>query len=134
MRPSSCNEARRSFLYAQVTTRLIRWWRAGETVFARPRYLPAMVTAACRVRVSISVLAADRRRLETIVADRHMPQKHVWRARIMLLSADGAGTNAIMAATSTAKTTVWRWHARFMEEGVNGLLRDKPARYGADPG
>ena len=30
--------------------------------------------------------AADRARLEAIVADRNSPQKHVWRARIVLLA------------------------------------------------
>jgi transposase len=57
----------------------------------------------------------------------------VWRARIVLLSADGVGTNAIMAATGTAKTTVWRWQARFMAEGVEGLLRDKTRPPGTAP-
>ena len=33
--------------------------------------------------------AADRARLEAIVADRNSPQKHVWRARIILATADG---------------------------------------------
>ncbi|WP_429006524.1 helix-turn-helix domain-containing protein [Roseixanthobacter psychrophilus] len=41
------------------------------------------------------------------------------------MGADGIGTHAIMAQTGTAKTTVWRWRTRFMEEGVKGLLRDK---------
>ncbi len=78
-----------------------------------------------RSGISISVSAADRRRLEAVVADRNAPQKHVWRARIVLLTADGLGTSAIMAATAKSKTCVWRWQERFMHEGVNGLLRDK---------
>lgn len=45
--------------------------------------------------------------------------------RIVPLSTDGAGTNAVMAATGTAKTTVWRWQERIMEEGVEGLLHDR---------
>ena len=53
------------------------------------------------------------------------PQKHVWRARIVILTADGFGTNAIMVATGKAKTCVWRWQERFATEGVDGLLRDK---------
>ena len=62
--------------------------------------------------------------------------KHVWRARIILLSADGLGTMAIMAATGKSKTCVWRWQECFMEEGVDGLLRDKtrpPGRSGLRP-
>lgn len=49
----------------------------------------------------------------------------VWRVEIVLLSADGVGTNEIMRQTGTSKTCVWRWQERFMEEGVDGLLRDK---------
>src|ERR1700740_284812 len=37
----------------------------------------------------------DRERLEAIVGSGNSPQKHVWRARIVLLSADGLGTMAI---------------------------------------
>ena len=83
--------------------------------------------------VSVSVSAADRRRLEAIVADRNRPQKHVWRARIVLLTADGLGTNAVMAATAKSKTTVWRWQERFMAAGVEGLLRDKTRPPGKAP-
>jgi transposase len=86
-----------------------------------------------RSGISISVSAADRRRLETIVADRNSPQKHVWRARIVLLTADGLGTNAVMAATGKSKTTVWRWQERFMAAGVEGLLRDKTRPPGKAP-
>lgn len=49
--------------------------------------------------ISTSVSSADRRRLKAIIADRIVSQKHVWRARIILLTADCLGTNAIMAAT-----------------------------------
>jgi len=86
-----------------------------------------------RSRTPITLEAAERRRLETIAADRNAPQKHVWRARIVLLSADGVGTHAIMAATGTAKTIVRRWRQRFMTEGVDGLLRDRTRPPGKAP-
>jgi len=73
---------------------------------------------------SISVTAADRERLEAIVSDRNAAQKHVWRARIVLLTADGLGTNAIVRATGKSKKTIWRWQERFAEAGVGGLLVD----------
>jgi transposase len=78
-----------------------------------------------RTGISITLSLADRKRLETIVKDRNAAQKHVWRAEIVLLSADGVGTNEIMRRTGTSKTCVWRWQERFMQEGVDGLLRDK---------
>ncbi len=50
-----------------------------------------------------------------------------------MLSADAFGTKAVMAATGTSKTTVWRWQARFMAEGVAGLLHDKTRPPGRAP-
>lgn len=78
-----------------------------------------------RKGIVVSVKAADRRRLAGIVADRNSPQKHVWRARIVLLTADGLGTAEIMRRTGKSKSVVWRWQERFMRAGVDGLLRDK---------
>ena len=78
-----------------------------------------------RTGISIALEASDRRRLEAIVRDRNAPQKHVWRAEIVLLTAAGLGTVEIMRRTEKSKTCVWRWQERFMQEGVAGLLRDK---------
>jgi transposase len=69
--------------------------------------------------------AADRRELEAVVANRNSPQKHVWRAKIVLLTADGRGTAEIMQATGKAKTVIWRWQERFQNDGAAGLWRDK---------
>ena len=83
-----------------------------------------------RKGIVVELGASDRARLEAIVADRNSRQKHVWRAQIVLLTADGHGTAEIMRRTGKSKTAVWRWQERFMEAGVDGLLRDKtrPAR------
>ena len=86
-----------------------------------------------RTGIMIELTAGDRTRLEMIAADRNTPQKHVWRTPIVLLSADGIGTNEIRRETGVSKTCVWRWQERFMTEGVDGLLRDRtrPARLAA---
>ena len=76
-------------------------------------------------RTNVQLSVADRRELEAVVANRNSPQKHVWRAKIVLLTADGRGTAEIMRATGKAKTVIWRWQERFGEEGVAGLWRDK---------
>jgi transposase len=78
-----------------------------------------------RAEISVEVSATDRARLEAVVADRNSPQKHVWRAGIILATADGCGTAEIMRRTGKSKPCVWRWQERFMREGVPGLLRDK---------
>jgi hypothetical protein len=88
-----------------------------------------------RPGISVTVTAADRRRLEAIAGDRNSPQKHVWRAEIVLLSADGLGTVEIMRRAGKSKTCVWRWQERFAQEGVEGLWRDKtrPSRTAISP-
>jgi transposase len=68
------------------------------------------------------------RRIEAIVSDRSAPQKHVWRANIILATAEGCGTAEIMRRSGRSKPVVWRWQARFMTEGVDGLTRDKTRR------
>ena len=78
-----------------------------------------------RSGISISLSTSDRDRLDQIMKDRNAAQKHAWRAEIVLLTSDGVGTNEIMRRTGTSKTCVWRWQERFMQEGVEGLLRDK---------
>src|SRR5664280_2182539 len=78
-----------------------------------------------RKGIVVNVTSGGRKRLAAIVADRNSPQKHVWRARIVLLTADGLGTAEIMRQTGKSKSVVWRWQERFMQAGVDGLLRDK---------
>ncbi len=84
----------------------------------------------CVLASPVHLSPTDRKRLLTIVGDRISPQKDVWRARIVLGTADWLGTAAITRAAGVGKTAVWRWQERFMDEGVDGLLRDKtrPAR------
>ena len=78
-----------------------------------------------RTGISFTVSPTDRQRLTALIRDRNAPQKHVWRAEIILLSADGVGTVEIMRQTGKSKTCVWRWQERFAAEGFEGLLRDK---------
>jgi hypothetical protein len=49
--------------------------------------------------VTIRLELEDRERLESLVIGRNTPQKLVYRARIVLLTADGVGTMEIMRRT-----------------------------------
>jgi hypothetical protein len=42
-------------------------------------------------RTNIRLRAADRKALAAVVANRNSPQKHVWRAKVILLTAKGYG-------------------------------------------
>src|SRR5919202_4743889 len=78
-----------------------------------------------RKGVEVRLYPDDRKRLEAVIASRNSPQKHVWRARIVPLSADRVGTMEIQRQTGKGTPTIWRWQERFMTAGVDGLLRDK---------
>ena len=64
------------------------------------------------------------------MADRNTPQKLVWRARIVLMWAAGAGVTAIVRALGKTKRTAYRWRDRYLERGIEGLKRDarRPGR------
>jgi transposase len=83
--------------------------------------------------VSPVVNSADRERLTAVVEDRNRPQKHVQRARIILLSAERVAVQAVAARSGISRPSVWRWQQRFAEEGVDGLLRDKTRKPGKAP-
>jgi hypothetical protein len=80
-----------------------------------------------REGISIEVSAADRDRLELVVADRNSPQKQVWRARIILATAQGCGTAEIMRRAEVSKPCVWRWQERFMREAWPAWCATRPA-------
>src|ERR1700694_1869404 len=95
--------------------------------------LEAVQARDMRAGIVVNVTSTDRRRLEAIVMDPNAPQKHVWRANIILATADGCGTAEVMRRSGKSKPVVWRWQARFMAEGVAGLTRDKTRKPGKPP-
>src|ERR1700746_2002190 len=86
-----------------------------------------------REGISIEVSAADCERLAAVVADRNSPQKHVWRARIILATAEGCGTAEIMRRAGVSKPCGGGWQERFMGEGGTGLLHKKTRKPGLPP-
>src|ERR1700734_2307695 len=77
-----------------------------------------------RTGVEVRLGPGDRDRLEAVIGSGNSPQKHVWRAQIVLLSAEGVGTMAIQRQTGKGKPTIWRWQARFRAEGVEAFLHE----------
>src|SRR2546425_969594 len=86
-----------------------------------------------RKGIEVGLGPGDRERLEAVIGSGNSPQKHVWRAQIVLLSADGGGTMAIQRQTGKSKPTIWRWQARFMAEGGDGLLHEATRPAGKPP-
>ena len=75
--------------------------------------------------IRLYLCSSDRARLEALISDRNTARKVVWRAGIVLATADGCGTSEIMRRSQSSKPTVWRWQERYLDEGVPGLRRDK---------
>jgi transposase len=87
--------------------------------------MAGQIMQARRMKTDITVTSEERARLSNLIADRNTPAKVIWRARIVLLSADGETVKAICRATGKSKPCVWRWQRRFAEDGVDGIVRDK---------
>ncbi len=83
--------------------------------------------------VCVLVNAEEAARLEAIVADRNRPLKHVQRARIILASVERLPVLEVAQRTGASRPAVWRWQARYAEQGVDGLLRDKTRPPGKAP-
>jgi transposase len=81
----------------------------------------------------IEVPAADRDRLETLVRDRNTPQKVVWRARIVLLTDEGLRATEVATRVGTSTLTVRRWRRRYVQAGVEALLKDATRPPGRKP-
>ena len=83
-----------------------------------------------KTRACIWLSPADRAALEGWVSGRNTPQKLVWRARIVLLSADRVGVMTIVRSVGKSKVTVGRWQERYLAKGIEGLRRDasRPGR------
>jgi hypothetical protein len=75
-----------------------------------------------RTGITVYVSLADRARRDAVVADRNSPQRQVWRARIVLLSADDRGTSDITKLADKSKPYVWPWQERFIAAGAEWPL------------
>jgi hypothetical protein len=84
-------------------------------------------------KVKIQLAPGDRDRLEALIANGNTPQKHVRRARIVLLAGDGVGTDEIKRRLDVSKPTIRRWRTRYVEAGVDGLCREKTRPPGKAP-
>ena len=75
----------------------------------------------------------ERRVLQQNVRGARTEQRLAFRSRIILMAADGLGTNAIAAQLQTNPATVSKWRVRFARTGLEGLTdaprSGTPAKY-----
>ena len=84
----------------------------------------------------ILLSAEERKALEKNVRSAKTEQRLAFRSRIILLAADGFGTNAIAEKLQTGAPTVSKWRVRFSKLGIEGLTdatrTGAPLKYGRD--
>ncbi|MBM4394329.1 MAG: IS630 family transposase [Deltaproteobacteria bacterium] len=89
------------------------WWQPG---------------GGMRRAVVVELTEAQRSQLEGLVRAGGTPQRTVRRARVVLLASRGEQNKAIARQVGMTQRGVGRWRRRFVEKGVEGLLKDLPGR------
>lgn len=80
-----------------------------------------------RAAVQIVLSPEEKAQLEAVVRARTSQVRSVFRARIILMAADGKKGNTIAAEVGANKNTVTLWRCRFAEKRIEGL-NDSPGR------
>lgn len=83
-----------------------------------------------KTKACIWLSSSDRSTLQGWVSGRNTPQKVVWRAQIVLLSAARRRVMTIARTIDKSKVTVGRWQERYLAKGIGGLRCDatRPGR------
>src|SRR6202167_4790542 len=69
----------------------------------------------------VSLTSNQRSELNSIAQSRSLPAGYVFRAKLILMLAEGASFNPIKRKLQTSAPTIIRWKQRFLESGLDGL-------------
>jgi len=69
----------------------------------------------------VSLTSAQRSELSSIAQSRSLPAGYVFRAKLILMLAEGASFSAIKRKLQTSAPTIIRWKRRFLQSGLDGL-------------
>ncbi len=69
----------------------------------------------------VSLTSNQRSELSSIAQSRTLPAGYVFRAKLILMLAEGASFNTIKRRLQTSAPTIIRWKQRFLESGLDGL-------------
>lgn len=76
----------------------------------------------------LSLTDAQRAELTAIAQSRSLPAGYVFRAKLILLLAEGLSFNAIKQRLQTTAPTIVRWKERFIAAGLDGLDTHHPGQ------
>ena len=77
-------------------------------------------------RYTIQLTTEEREQLNRLVRDGKHAARIVTRARILLKTDEGWSASQVAAALDTSERTVFRTKRRYAEEGLDGVLHDRP--------
>src|SRR5437762_12383365 len=80
----------------------------------------------------VSLTTDQRVELSSIAQSRSLPAGYVFRAKLILMLAEGTPFNTIKRRLQTSAPTIIRWKQRFLQSGLDGPSR--PEGHGADAG
>jgi len=69
----------------------------------------------------VSLTSDQRLELSSISQSRSLPAGYVFRAKLILMLAEGASFNRVKRQLQTTAPTIIRWKQRFLESGLDGL-------------
>ena len=69
----------------------------------------------------ISLSRDQRSELDSIAQSRSLPAGYVFRAKLILMLAEGVSFSTIKRLLQTTAPTIIRWKQRFLEQGLDGL-------------
>lgn len=75
---------------------------------------------------ALPVTEEERRELQRCLGLRSVPQSIALRVRIVLGAGDGIGNKVLARKLGTSLPTVLLWRSRFRQEGLAGILEDRP--------
>lgn len=79
-------------------------------------------------RYHVHLSADERTQLEHVIARGKTSARVIARARILLKAAEGWQDEEIVDAVGSSVATVARVRRRFVEGGIDGVLKDKPQK------
>jgi len=79
-----------------------------------------------RVATEIKLTSSERKTLRSWERSRTLPKRQSWRARMVLLAADGFSNADIAEELGVKPHTVGTWRNRFVEHRLAGLEKDLP--------
>lgn len=77
---------------------------------------------------SIVLSGAQKAELSRIAQSRSLPAGYVFRARLILMLAEGGSYNLIKLRLKTTAPTISRWKQRFLADGLDGLDTSHPGQ------